>query len=298
MNSFMEYFYNIHSDDIIYNDKYYTFMYEGYIYRLYIVDENINTNFLINLDKRLLGHTLINEIIVNRNNEIISNYNNKQYMLMKIYVNVDKKIMLEEISYFANSLTIKNLKINWGILWSRKIDYLEKLINENGKKYPIITDSFNYFVGMAENAISYYNNNVINDNYIYVISHKKIRFNDTIEAIYNPLNIIFDYRVRDIAEYIKNAFFTNNKNIFNEINAYIRNNFLSQMDVNLLVARLLYPSFYFELYEDILIDNHDEKIIIEIVDRLNDYEKYLSNVIKYFSKWYWVERINWLNNYK
>ena len=88
--------------------------------------------------------------------------------------------------------------------------YCEKcyqdLIGENGKKYPLIVDSFNYFVGFAENAISYYNNIDNLSNYRYYISHKVIRFDDTIQVIYNPLNIIFDYKVRDIAEYVKNSF--------------------------------------------------------------------------------------------
>jgi len=297
MNNFIEYFYNIRVDNIICNKKFCSFIYDGYMYRLYVIDEIIDSNFLINLEKRLLGNTLINEIIFNRNGEIVSNYNNNQYILMKIYVNTKKKITLDEINYLANMWTVRNLKVNWGMLWERKIDYLEKLINENGKKYPIITDSFNYFVGMAENAISYYNNIMIDDNYNYVISHKKIRFNDKAEVIYNPLNIIFDYRVRDIAEYIKNAFFNDNKNILQEIDDYVRNYPLNQTDARLLVSRLMYPSFYFEMYEDILIDNAEEKIIIKIVDRLTEYEEFLGSVIGYLNKLYGIQEIKWLNHY-
>ena len=297
MNNFIYYFYNIRVNDLVYNNKYFTFFYNGYVYKLYVITENINNDFLIELDKRLLGNTLINEIIFNRDGKIISNYDNKVYMLMRIFVNEKKKITLDEISYLANAWVIKNLKINWAMMWERKIDYLEKLINENGKKYPIITDSFNYFVGMAENAISYYNNTVISDNYMYVVSHKRIRINDTVDAIYNPLNIIFDYRVRDIAEYIKRAFFDDDKNIFNEIDSYFRNYPLTETDARILVSRLMYPSFYFEMYEDILIDNMEEKIIIKTVDRLNEYEKYLGSVISYLNKLYGVEEIQWLNNY-
>ena len=278
MNNFIYYFYNIRVNDVVYNNKYFTFIYNGYVYKLYVITENINNDFLIELDKRLLGNTLINEIIFNRDGKIVSNYDNKAYMLMRIFVNEKKKITLDEISYLANALVVKNLMISWAMMWERKIDYLEKLINENGKKYPIITDSFNYFVGMAENAISYYNNTVISDNY-------------------NPLNIIFDYRVRDIAEYIKRAFFDDDKNIFNEIDNYFRNYPLTETDARILVSRLMYPSFYFEMYEDILIDNEDEKIIIKTVDRLNEYEKYLGNVIGYLNKLYGVEEIKWLNNY-
>ena len=295
MNNFIYYFYNIKIDNIKYYQKYYTFIYNGYIYRLYLIKEPVNNNFIIDLDRKLLKNTLINEIIFNKDKEIISTYNNQNYLLMKLFTNPEKKITLEEIHYLANSYRLQNKKNNWATLWERKVDYLEKIISENGKKYPLITDSFNYFVGMTENAISYYNNIIFNENYDYVISHKIIRFNDHIDVIYNPLNIIFDYRVRDIAEYIKNSFF-NNTDIFKELNNYLNNYPLTITEAKLLVARLLYPSFYFELYEDILIDNMDEKIIINIINKLPKYEKYLNNIILYLNKIYGIEEITWLKN--
>ena len=291
MNNFIEYFYGIKISKIIYNDMYYSFIYNKYIYKLYMIDNDVNINFAVNVDKLLLGHTLISEIIINKDNNYISSYNGINYVLIRIYANVKKSISLEEIDYLANMLYSEKLNINWGNLWSKKIDYLEDLINENGKKYPIIVDSFNYFVGMAENAI-----NIFNSNYKYVISHKSIRFNDSVEVLYNPLNIIFDYRARDIAEYIKNAFFLNNKNIFNELNNYMVNNNLSLIDVELIVSRVMYPSFYFGMYEDILIYGKSEKIILEITDKLSLYEKYLAHIINFFKNWYDIPEIKWLNN--
>ncbi|MBQ2872500.1 MAG: hypothetical protein IJE89_00690 [Bacilli bacterium] len=294
MNNFIEYFYGIKVDKVIYGNKYYSFIYNGYVYRLYIVDSNINTKSLYEINKKLVGNTLMSEIIVNMNGEVISIYNDIDYILLKIFVNINKPISLEEISFISNSLMIEKINVNWGMLWSNKIDYLEDLINENGKKYPLIVDSFNYFVGMAENAISYFNSIITDNNYKYVISHKTIRWRDTVEALYNPLNIIFDYKVRDIAEYIKNSFFNNNYNIFNELVIYLRNNSLSLTDVNLLISRLLYPSFYFDMYEDILIDNKEEKIILDVISRLDEYEEYLSKVICFFKDNYDVYEIEWL----
>ena len=245
MNNFIEYFYNMKIDKIIYNDKYYSFLYNNYFYRLYIVDDNVYINNVVSINKEMLNNTLVSEIIANKDKEYISYYNGYMYVLIKIYVNVNKRITMEEISALSNSLYRDKMSVNWGILWEKKIDYLEDLIGENGKKYPLIVDSFNYFVGLAENAISYYNNIDNLSNYRYYISHKVIRFDDTIQVIYNPLNIIFDYKVRDIAEYVKNSFFNNNYNVMNELNRYLLTNNLSYTDVLLLVSRLLYPSFYF-----------------------------------------------------
>ena len=296
MNNFVAYFYKMNINNIICCNHYYSFIYNNYLYHLYEIDNNININHVININKNLIHHTLVSEIIMNKDGNYISTFNNKNYILIKILVSDDKKITLNEINDLANSLYVEDLNINWGILWSKKIDYLEDLINENGKKYPIIVDTFNYFVGLAENAIAYYNDIVIPNNYKYVISHKKIRISDSVLTLYNPLNIIIDYQVRDIAEYIKNAFFLNNNKILDELNDYLKINQLSYVDVKLLISRLLYPSFYFDLYEDILIDGKSERIIIPIIDKLPSFEKYLADIINYFKRNYNIPEIPWLKN--
>jgi len=295
MNNFIEYFYGIKIDKVIYNDKYYSFIYNGFVYRLYIYnDEPRGVKFLYDTNRMLVGNTLMSEIIINRSNDILSSYNGFVYILIKIYANVNKVISLDEISFLSNSMYKENINVNWGVLWSNKIDYLEDLINENGKKYPLIVDSFNYFVGMAENAISYFNTIDIDSGYKYVVSHKIIRWDDTVEVLYNPMNIIFDFRVRDVAEYIKNSFFNKNYNVFEELVNYLRKNYLSLTEVKLLISRLLYPSFYFEMYEDILINNKEEKIILDVISRLDEYEDYMGKVISFFKINYDIEEIGWL----
>jgi len=294
MNNFLEYFYKIKVTEFTNHKKYISFIYNNNLYKLYIYEEPITINIPYNIYEKLSSSTLTSEIIKNYQNELITIYNNYQYILLKLYANPKKNITLEEISALSNTIYTENLSINWGILWSNKIDYLEELINENGKKYPILVDSFNYYVGLAENAISYYNSITIEDNYKYYITHKHLRTSDTVEALYNPLNIIFDYKVRDIAEYLKISFYNNNKHVFTELNNYLTTNQLSLTDIKLLIARLLYPSFYFDMYEDILIDNQEEQIIINITSKTSDYETYLNQIITYLKKYYDVDTIPWL----
>lgn len=294
MNNFIDYFYNIKVDNITNKGNYYMFIYNKYIYKLYIYDGNDNIDFLVNINKQMLGRTLVSEIILNKDGSAISLYNGIAYILIKVYVSQEKNISLEDISFLSNSLQINKMAPNWGLMWSKKIDYLEDLINENGKKYPIIVNSFNYFVGMAENAISYFNSIQTSKNYTCFVNHKIIRFSDRSDVLYNPLNIIFDYKVRDVAEYIKNAFFLNNRNIFKELRRYLNYNNLSLIDVRLLISRVLYPSFYFELYEDILIDHKSEKIIVPIIGRMPEYEKYIATVINFFRQWYDIDHVMWL----
>ena len=82
-------------------------------------------------------------------------------------------------------------------------------------------------------------------------------------------------RALSVAEYIKNAFFNNNYNIFNELLDYLHHNYLSIMEVKLLVARLLYPSFYFDMYDQIISGRKDEKELNNIISRISEYEYFL-----------------------
>ena len=301
MKNIINYFYNLNITELTNKDNIYSFYDNDELYHFYIYNNNIkNLDLTKDIDDSLKKDTLIHEIIINKDNSIITYYNNIPYILCKINININKPITLGEINYLSSKVISTNSKItyhSWQDLWSIKMDYLEKVINENGKKYPIIVDSFNYFVGMAENAISYYNNlsNKEVDNNSLVISHRIININDTVYAIYDPVNIIIDHKARDIAEYIKYSFFSNNSNIFKELNIYFKYNYYTKDDVVMLLARVLYPSFYFNMYEDIMINSKEEKIITNITSKLDKYELYLARVFKYFNNFYNLPIPEWLN---
>ena len=301
MKNIINYFYNLNITKLTNKDNIYSFYDNDELYHFYIYNNNIkNLDLTKDIDDSLKNDTLIHEIIINKDNSIITYYNNIPYILCKINININKPITLGEINYLSSKVIITNSKItyhSWQDLWSIKMDYLEKVINENGKKYPIIVDSFNYFVGMAENAISYYNNlsNKEVDNNSLVISHRIININDTVYAIYDPVNIIIDHKARDIAEYIKYSFFSDNTNIFKELNIYFKYNYYTKDDVVMLLARVLYPSFYFNMYEDIMINSKEEKIITNITSKLDKYELYLARVFKYFNNFYNLPVPEWLN---
>lgn len=301
MKNIINYFYNLNITELTNKDNIYSFYDNDELYHFYIYTNNIkNIDLTKDIDDSLKKDTLIHEIIINKDNSIITYYNNIPYILCKINININKPITLGEISYLSSKVISTNSKItyhSWQDLWGIKMDYLEKVINENGKKYPIIVDSFNYFVGMAENAISYYNNlsNKEVDNNSLVISHRIININDTVYAIYDPVNIIIDHKARDIAEYIKYSFFSDNTNIFKELNVYFKYNYYTKDDVVMLLARVLYPSFYFNMYEDIMINSKEEKIITNITSKLDKYELYLARVFKYFNNFYNLPVPEWLN---
>ena len=273
------------------------------MYYFVIYDRKIDDiNAIYDFNRKMISsNILVNEIINNKDSSVVTYVNKIPYILMKIYVNINKNITLAEISYLSNSKILYSnnlMRSNWALLWIRKIDYLEYHHEHNYQKYPLLSSSFDYFIGLSENAISYLNNTIKNmspdDSDIGVISHDIINIDDTIYSLYNPLNIIIDHKARDLAEYIKNSFFNDNFAIFEELDEYFKYNYFSFYGINLLVARILYPSFYFDRYDEIVNEKIQESSILKITSRIDEYEKYLQDVFNYLKKYYNIKDVEWI----
>lgn len=293
MDNIIKYFYNINVDKIIPNKNYYTIVSSPNIYHLIITD--ISEKEINNIIPLTINSNLFHKIIPNKQNKYISIYNNIPYVLMKIHINTQKKVSLHEISNISNKTITNNIAPpSWPNLWSAKIDYLEIQINQIGKKHPLLVDTLNFFIGLAENAISYYNHNVDKNNISLSLTHKKIPLNSTIEVLYNPFNLKIDHKSRDVAEYIKTSFYNSNKNIINELNNYFKTNLYTQNDMNILFSRILYPSIYFDIYDAIILNELSEDNINKIIVTIDDYIIYLDNIYKYLNKYYPLEPVPWL----
>lgn len=301
MKNNIMYYYNIRIDNITQNNNnyYFTINNDNYCFTIYTRDIK-ESNEIYKLNKYMLSsNILVHEIIPNKDNYVVTIINNIPYILYKIYINKNKKLTINELTYLSN-YTYQVDKIltrnNWNILWSNKIDYFEYQINQMGKKYPILVDTFAYFTGLAENAISYVKYTTLetqietSDN--PVISHRKI--NNTTQSLYNPLNIILDHKSRDIAEYIKLSFLNKNTNIYQELDSYFSNNYYSEYGLRLLYARIIYPSFYFDMYEQIIQGLRKESDLLNIVSLLDDYELYLKEMYYYLKKYHNIPEIDWI----
>lgn len=236
------------------------------------------------------------QIILNINNSIITYINNVPYILMKIYVS-NKNIYLKDILIFQtiniNSTEFKSLVCdNWYNLWTKKIDYLEYQMSQIGKKFPIIRESFNYFIGLAENSISLlFELKEYKDN--LVINHQRINIDGTIKNIYDPLNLIIDSKTRDIAEYIKNKFFFQKYNVYEALNDINKLNFTNEQYI-IFFSRLLFPSYYFDIYEDIILTKKDENMINKILSKTQEYTIFLKDIWLEINKIYQLPEIEWI----
>lgn len=282
MNNAIKYYYNLDALEIHQYNGNYRFTSKNNKYALVKIEE-ANLNEIYSLNMYLINNKMpCHKIILNNNNEISTIINDNTYVLMQIYVDINEEVILNDINYFSKYVINYETKLkreNWQELWMRKVDYLEYQINQVGKKYPILMSSFSYFVGMAETAIELLNEiKKMASN--YVVSHKQILKKYTLFDLYNPLNFIIDLKIRDTAEFFKKKFFSG-EDISYEVNYYLNYNNLSTYELNMFFVRMIYPSFYFDVYENVVNDEIDEKEIIKIINRVDDYEEFLRNL--YFS---------------
>ena len=302
MNNAILFYYNLKPDKIINNNSYYYFYINNVMYHLITYYKNIDdAESIYKINNYMLSLGLpVHKIIMNKDSKIITYIDNVPYILYQINLSYNKNITLKDINIISKSSYYnKNLaRDNWDTLWANRIDYLEYHINQNGKKYPIIVESFSYFVGMCENAISYIRNTYdeekkeYTDN--YVISHDKLIYNNNLYSLYDPLNIIIDHKARDLAEYIKLSFFNDNFNIYEELEEHFKNNYYSRYGIRLLFGRVLYPSFYLDMYDQVITNTLNEDKVLEIINRINDYEDYLKNIFIFLNKIYKIPEVEWL----
>lgn len=294
MKNIIEYYYNLRIDELHNKDDNYYFNINNnnFIFKPYT--GNIERSYdIYKLNTIMSNKFNIDNIILNKYNNPLTKINDNFYILTSN--KKEKKLTLPLISNMAlNNINIESLERNkWEVLWENKVDYYEMQLGENEKKYPLIRESFDYFVGLAENAISYLVNTklelkpTINDQ--KVVSHNNIEI-----SLNEPSNLILDHKARDVAEYIKYSFFNNNQNIFNELNEYFYHNYYSPYGIRVLFSRILYPSFYFNTYDKIISGKVEEQELNKIISKINNYEIYLYNIYLYLRKYYNIPSVEWL----
>ena len=305
MKNVINYFYNFNIDNIrmIGDNYYFVYRNQNFLFQE-IKDPQFDYQAIFEINKILLDNKRnFYQIILNKNNEILTYNSNKKYILM-----IDNSILDKDFDYTdildvnipinENNKVIDRLnRFNWIRLWETKIDYFELFINHNINKYPKLNKFANYFIGMGEVAISYvkdtFESTKPNSYDNLVISHRRITSNTTLRELYNPVNLVIDHPVRDIAEYLKMLFLSNAyKNI--DLKELISQIALSNYGARLFIARMLFPSFFFDSFE-MLIDNKlAEKDVIYIINNMNAYEEFVLEIYNILKENYFLPEIDWL----
>lgn len=296
MKNFLEYYYNFLNITVHEKNGYYYFQFNSNYYVFLESNRSIDEiNAIYKLNSSLRFY---HRIVLNRNNSPITYFNNRQYILLKIN-KVDGRISYLDLKKQEVMMSREFqvlLRNNWVELIEKKIDYLEYQREHIKNKYKVLDESLDYFIGMAENSIGYLNKAMVstkksnNDN--LVINHRRIN-DDSKLFFYNPLNIVIDHSTRDVSGYLKYLFINNSYNI-NILNDVINNLNLSSYGGQLLYGRMLYPSFYFDIYEKVINSREDEKSSYSIIMRTKEYEEYLSSIYKIINNKIKIPSVDWI----
>lgn len=233
------------------------------------------------------------DFVLNKDKNIFTVYNDYFFVLIK----VNNKVLTEKDKQIQ--LNLDNTKeyyldrSNWYELWTRKNDYYEYQYKHIKSKYKTIDESIDYYIGLAENAISYISNIPSN---LKVQEKKGLYPKRAIfleDEYHNPLNYVIDYKERKLSEYLKMLFATK-KYIGQNIENIILSYNCTETGYRLLYGRMLYPSLYFDMYDRIINNYENEESILEIVKRSKEYEDYLNEIYRIISKKVEIKNIDWL----
>ena len=301
MKNVIKYFYNIELENIRMIDDNYYFIYNGKKFVLYRVNNMYLNHDLINKLNSLLVKNNNNffQIILNKDNSIITMHENNKYILMLENFSNDREF--DYLDILETNIKVENTNSSglntWDKLWQTKVDYFEMFVANNMNKYPQLNDYYNYFIGMAENAIIYYKEAMIlKRTTTYdesVISHNRIEIAYTFKDLYNPFRLMIDHPSRDLAEYLKMLFWSK-KNNYNIVHKCLKNAKLSDFGASILFARMIYPSFFFDEFENLINKQTEIKKIFLIINRMSEYEQYLVQIYTILNQDYTLSKIKWI----
>ena len=62
----------------------------------------------------------------------------------------------------------------------------------------------------------------------------------------------------------------------------------------LFLARMIYPTYYYDLYEEIITNRKKDEEIKKITDKVDDYEKIIKQIYNYYKSFMITPQIEWL----
>lgn len=252
--------YNLNNINIYKSKEYIKIKQNNKEYILYQIND---PKRIIEINEILNNKTEYYKIIKNINNELITIYQNNYYVLLEI----NNNYQIQSSNIILNNKDYSNYKINqsnWLYLWSKKNDYYESITINN----IYIKETINYYIGLAENAIEFIKYNDIYTDRLFICNCNK---ND----LYNPLNIVLDCKEREVGEVIKKEFF------YNEISIENIKNELKNYNIKKVIARLLYPNYYFDIVDEFINSKVDENKIKNILSKQSKYEELIKEISKY-----------------
>ena len=306
MKDTINFYYNIDIDTLEEKDGKYHFKYQNRDFFFVFFNRNLEEledllDCISEMQKKGID---VHGILINKDNSILTKINEYNYILFSVN-NCSETYDIFDIINMNNKLTLNNYnsklyRNNWENLWMQKVDYFEYQIRELGLDKQVIKNSFSYYIGLAENAISYVHNVKLKypSQGTIVLSHRRIFYPNYKLNYLNPLSFIFDLEVRDIAEYLKAMFFLDDdeSEVLEELKSFLKIKRLTIYEYNMLYARLLYPSYYFDIYEEVMNKERSEEDLLKIISKNENFEEFLKKAYLEITKYAILEKVEWIIN--
>ncbi len=282
ITNLISFLYDIKVEVIRKNNDGYVFLYNNnfYIFK----NCQMNEEYLQYIYNFISNDSFFHKIIKNRHNKYISTYDNQNYILMMVKFNVNRMLLLEDI-YNSGSYHISYVKkkdFNWIKLWKIKIDQVAYFVSNSNIKMDVLSLSIiNYYLELAELAIQIFNLIPIDDYIPLSLCHNRISRNADLYDYYSVTNLVFDHITRDLGEYIKNYVYSDNLIETNQLK--ILNN-LSVNERYMLLSRLIFPSYFFDIFDEFILNQQDFRNFYTYFLNVDQYEKNLKIVIDYITK--------------
>lgn len=286
MESKIKYYYNLLVEKIVKKENFSLFVADNNLYILK-KETNISPIFFIKND-------FIN-VIKNKDGQYITNIENIEYVVLKV-----EKNQYNIYDRFVIEHSDTESSISTSSLWIEKNKYLEQQILNFSMNKDELIQSFDYYMGLAENAIAIMkkieNKSEAKKEYV---CHRRIYYPNNTINYYDPTNYVIDYKSRDIAEYIKSWFFKEENVKKSEIESFIKKYKLNNLDLLILYARLIYPTYYFDVFEDLILskDNAEAKQkLLNIINKTKKYQQTITDIFEIYVQDSTLPYIKWIND--
>lgn len=279
MKEFIEYNYDLRCDDlaILNNLLYFKHLDKFYIISNFNRDEvefEKVLNYLISNNLKSL------KVVMNKKGSYISEFNGKKYVVME-------SACENEIIDFPICIGgLINENNYWNEIWENRVVQLEKHKSELSLNKDIFY-ILNYYIGLIEICI--YNYNLLIRKYGQKnglsIQHNRIEFPMYSFSYYNPVNYLFDFEFRDFAEYLKMRFFYSDFSTDEAISVIDNYNF-DNFSINMFFVRLIYPTYFLELYDMQNKNNVYSDLFYDLLKKSSQYENFILKLITAMSSKY------------
>ena len=279
MKEFIEYNYDLRFDDlaILNNLLYFKHLDKFYIISNFNRDEvefEKVLNYLISNNLKFL------KVVMNKKGSYISEFNGKKYVVMES----DCENEIIDFPICIGGLINENNY--WNEIWENRVVQLEKHKSELSLNKDIFY-ILNYYIGLIEICI--YNYNLLIRKYGQKnglsIQHNRIEFPMYSFSYYNPVNYLFDFEFRDFAEYLKMRFFYSDFSTDEAISVIDNYNF-DNFSINMFFVRLIYPTYFLELYDMQNKNNVYSDLFYDLLKKSSQYENFILKLITAMSSKY------------